>query len=168
MKRQQQTVSVDEIAELEAIAASRPTATPAPAPTEPVVIVGENGMTGVENTCAKHGTPFLRCWVPRLRVNVGQCPDCEAEDKLNAQADAELAKRTSDINAAVRLLEPDYEPEVQQQKAVELEAEIDRYRMEVAPMIEADIRSRLWEQLKAAEVSRMRDEIIAELQSKGA
>ena len=134
----------------------------------PVVIVGENGMRGEEQICDKHGTIFLRCWIPRLRVKVGQCPDCEAEEKLSAQADAEVAKRSDEIRAAVLQLEPEYEPEVQKQKAAELEAEIDRYRMEVAPLIEADIRSRLWQQLKAAEADRLREEIIAELQSKGA
>ncbi len=73
-----------------------PPETAAPAPAQPVVIIGEGGLRGEEQTCAKHGTMFLRCWIPRLNVKVGQCPDCQAEEELIARADAELAKCTCD------------------------------------------------------------------------
>jgi hypothetical protein len=140
-----------------------------PQPTEPrrelTTKVLDNGWTQRECFCEAHGEYYDVFAPPRHGdVVVGDgCRQCKAHTKLLAQADAELSRRSDEIKASVRALEPEYEGDVQRQLVAELDAEVERYRAEIRPDLEADIRGRLWVQLRTAEEDRVREEILASL-----
>jgi hypothetical protein len=162
MSKKQAVVELEELAQsLEQIAGPQPQDAPGCAPAKEYPIITNPDGTRYQNQqCTIH--PGSAGWYRKFWLTgwasqypSGQCEQCKKEEALQREADAAISR--DEVASRVRQLLPEYEGEVVKQSALDLDAELERHRAEVAPFLESEVRSRLWQQLELQVTKELRD-----------
>jgi len=116
-----------------------------------------------EATCAKHGTQYVRHFLPGFEVWTGRCSECVAVEKLEERGREILKGKCAEIRREVEKRNAKQEKAIQRQT----DAELAEYAASVRSEFENDVRRRVWDRLQGEVEAEMLAEIVASLR-KGA